>query len=259
MEKFEKEGRWWLPSNPKDFLPGKLSFDPNIGGTLELIGKFDTGYFDGGHRLFDKVELFHDTVRGTAFTLCRCRAETNSTRNWIDFSVSQYSVEFIYEGYHFRRTEDIRFGEVSLGYTYLDDWVGDDNLDNEVNEVGHRSELLKPFEVPSADCKIFLRHEHRVDRLTRTFAEVADVSRITMVSPKKKPYSEYRQLIDLHIPTFLSLATLNSNFPLDIKGRVEDNVGPIGVYYKMPAYGEKSQSLGWWHMLFTFDNVKDNL
>jgi hypothetical protein len=39
MESFEVQGLWWLPEHDDNKVPGALSWDPNSGGTLRLVGQ----------------------------------------------------------------------------------------------------------------------------------------------------------------------------------------------------------------------------
>lgn len=40
FESFELRGQWWDPARPETKVPGKLSWDPHEGGTLELASRF---------------------------------------------------------------------------------------------------------------------------------------------------------------------------------------------------------------------------
>ena len=259
MKKFEKEGRWWLPHDRDNDLPGLLSFDPQNGGMLETIGRFKTDHLFGQHQLLEEVELIHGSVRGSAYTLVRCQTIDYGDTYSPDFQGLRYSVKYIYAGHHFKRCEDIQFRKLIFGYTYLDNWVGIDGLEGGISDHGYRTDLTELFDLPTYQMQIKVQYQQRVDRKSRTEAKVQDVARIVLVSDEKRPFPDYDQLINFHLANFLSLATLRMNFPLDIKGRVEDNIGLIGIYYQIPSFLERMRPRYWRPILFGFEVVKNSL
>ena len=46
LEEFVSLGKWWLPNKPEVVVPGKLSFSPESGATLELIGSLYSSQFE---------------------------------------------------------------------------------------------------------------------------------------------------------------------------------------------------------------------
>lgn len=259
MEKFEKEGKWWLPHDRGNDLPGLLTFDPQNGGMLETIGRFKTDSFSGHHELLEKVELIHGSVRGSAFTLVGCQTKDYGDTYSPDYETLRYSVEYIYAGHHFMRYEDIQFRKLILGYTYLDNWAGIDGLQGGMSDHGYRTDLTGLFDIPTVQMRIKVQHQRMVDRWTRTEAKVRDVARIVLESDEKRPFLDFDELINFHIPNFLTLATLRMNFPRDIKGRVADNIGLIGVFFQIPSFTEETQPAYWTPILVHFDSVKHKL
>jgi len=59
MTHFEKQGYWWLPENPTLRVPGTLTFDPETGGKLSLLGSFEQSERRTSIKIRQRVQTFN--------------------------------------------------------------------------------------------------------------------------------------------------------------------------------------------------------
>ncbi len=275
MESFEHMGYWWLPQEPNEpiskvpetAIPGKLSFDPSTGGVLELLGNLDT---ENPYAFDWKIyEIIHGFAKGSnvCVTLQGCRVTSISHRPYI-FTETKLIVDCIYRGhkYWFDSVEDIVFENLSVDYTYLNDWMFQKNI--EIDYSYNDQEGLKSYsaiyvepesiEIPLDSEKITIWPKFGGN------SSIAEVSikneyRISVTPKKPIQFEKYLELINFHLPNFLTLATGQSNFPLNVSGLVSEDRGGMNIFYKTLAYTDNTREISQWPMLFSFDDVKEDL
>lgn len=110
MEGFKYEGIWWPSDNPEKRVCGILIYIPNQKTSLYLIGIMDEPKIIQGFSSY-----------GKKITLYKCHqiAEHDS---YPGFATSEYTPEIILIGDHF--SEVLSFTEISINYSYLDQWLG---------------------------------------------------------------------------------------------------------------------------------------
>ena len=169
MDKFEYEGIWWLPDKPEKQISGTLRFTPNEGAILELIGSFkDT-------KDILKPEIILGISNGKKITLHKC-FETFGTKSNVSFPgllTSSFYANEIFVGAHFQKSEDIKFRELSIRYSYLDEWV---NISGFNIQYPDEKEIVIKYKEPEPiqtsigeDCKIFI--EIQVTRPTHSIVQ----------------------------------------------------------------------------------------
>lgn len=256
MERFEHIGDWWLPEAPENIVNGKLFFDPATGGTLELYRTFE-GIL--GPKQIDIIQGETDegsvTLRGCFFS---------------SFSAQETAmrVQYIYKGYLFESIDDIKFKNISVTYTHLDEWFAHclfdypddailrfDNISHSPFEAFdtllHNSTVLRFDFVPFAELhatRISFQYEARIT-----------------IEPKE-PFSwfnrsndGYLRLVNFHLPNFLILATGYVNYPFNVSGTVADSESPISIYYRTLSHLHNPPTVWGPSMFFTLQDVKDNL
>ena len=275
MESFEHMGYWWLPGEPNEpiseipetAIPGKLSFDPATGGVLELLGNLDTedSY---GMNLWKKFEIIQGFVSGSekCVTLQGCYVTSTSLGSFI--SETRLIVNYIFTGYRywFDSVEDIVFEKLSVGYTYLNDWMFQKNFDYDMRHTDYKRMMdfsisyttPEPIEIPLDNATIELWAAPSTSS-SITEISLTDKYRITITPREPKRFFEYLKYIKFHLPNFLTLATGHTNFPLNVSGLVSEDRGGMSIHYKITGYTEKTERLTPWPMLFTFNDVKEDL
>ena len=263
MESFEHQGVWWLPEAPKKTYHGTLSFDPVNGGLLELA-------LYGPHEFFgkdesSKIDIIHGLVQGSGFTLrgCHFRSGSHNTRG---FDEIKMLVDYIYEGRHFDKIEDIMFEELSASYTHLNNWMSDYSFNifklergESIHDVNVSYNPFAPFSISLNDNLDIRFHYHNTGSSSITGVSLENEARITMTPKEKLHFNEYYPFLDFHLPTFLTLATGQTNYPFSITGKVSDNHRPVSIYYKILGYVDNPRSISYMKMLFSFKDVEENL
>ncbi|BAY11527.1 ApeA N-terminal domain 1-containing protein [Calothrix sp. NIES-2098] len=152
IEEFVILGKWWLPSNPAIVVPGKLSFSPESGAELELIGSFYNSEFQeiGQARDFitsDAENSFWDSTlleRGVVvefikpqetiilgllenneeITLYNCSGRIKKFEFFKGRAIVIFNVRYIFKKIHFQEEESIKLKSISVEYAYLREWIG---------------------------------------------------------------------------------------------------------------------------------------
>ena len=256
MKTFEHEGDWWLSDRFEDKVPGKLSFNPTTGGTLELRieGRYLHTGFDNG-----VYPIILGVVNATEFSLINCMIIDGYRRQTRNFSAWNrvFAIETIFEGHHFESIDDIAFEYMNASYTYLDAWMDQRNF-----RFGY-------------GCARYVQPEPttiQLDNTTVSFcAGISEIGSRAEVSMKEHGwvnftpnqelhFNEYRLLMDIQLPNFLTLATGMSNYPSNVRTAVtkDDMPKEVSISYRVPGYVEKPPPTITEFMLFTFEHVRNN-
>ena len=272
MESFEHMGDWWLPNddtNAKE-ISGKLSFNPESGGLLELMGDFADPWSESAATHF---EIIHGAVlvekRGKYLvTLRDC---------YVNFSdgvgarrKTNLQVNYIYWTSHFwfNNADDIQFEKIVVDYTYLNDWMPQNNFTSNLERHDKKHMFIKyvrynsgePLEIQLDNAKIEIESALRSEE-GPTEVSLKQLSRFNITPREKLHFDEYLQIIDFHLPGFLTFATGHANYPLSVEGQLSGDLGVIRIhiYYGIPGYKNKKRALGRRELLFSFRDVQDEL
>jgi len=153
MEEFVSLGEWWLPNNPEVVVAGKLSFSPNSGAKLELIGSFynwpfqDTGKvkdlsLENNNLLsedsritqenitFDYIKPEETIILGRLqnneeITLYKCSGSMSSV-GLVEIEKANFlfKATYIFRKIHFKTEQNIKFNSISVRYPNLEEWIG---------------------------------------------------------------------------------------------------------------------------------------
>jgi hypothetical protein len=121
MQRFEYDGIWWLPDKSDLKVSGTLTFSPDEGATLDLIGSFrDQLDFK---KLSQPDIILGISANGKRITLNRCIETSSSASYPVGFQTSRFLAQMIFVGAHFQRLADIKFRNISIHYAHLDAWT----------------------------------------------------------------------------------------------------------------------------------------
>ena len=126
MKPFERMGEWWLPENPDRRVSGVLTYGPEDGFSLKLIGSFkDSREWTKPDSSGRSVPvILGNTTEGRHFTLCECiNTGTNIRQSSVIAVETSFAATFAVEGWHFPRVEDILCDRLGINYWYLDEWA----------------------------------------------------------------------------------------------------------------------------------------
>ena len=275
MESFEHMGDWWLPEAPENKISGKLSFDPATGMSLELLGHIYQllGHLEGEELTEylnrNEIDIIQGVTEKSFVTLQGCNF-TGSHDNFVGLDKTTIEARYVFRGHLFDSINDIKFENISLSYTHLDQWFAHRFFE-------HQRDGDYTFKFDNLSCVPFEPVETLLGKnLVLRFdfvpnGELSDIeislkygARIT-IQPKEpsswfnQSDDGYRRLINFHLPNFLILATGYVNYPFNISGTVADSESPVSIHYPTLAHLHKPPKVGWPSMFFTFSDAKDNL
>ena len=251
MDKFEYEGIWWLPDKPEKQVSGTLRFTPNEGAILDLIGSFkDTKEIN---KMLELEIILGISSNGKNITLHKC-FETKSNVSVPRLLTSSFYANEVFVGAHFQKSEDIKFRELSICYSYLDEWV---NISGFNIQYPDKREVVIKYKQPEPiqasigeDCKMFIDFQVTI---VQKEASIKQRTYIRIEPSVEKSLEEYWNIMR-NIQNFLSLGVTEPVYPLTITGITEANNSPVEIYYHSPEISKVPKTLC---MLFTFKDISD--
>lgn len=276
IDEFELKGSWWLPEKPEEKISGFIRFVPSQGAILDLIGTFkEIQERDNRIKETLKSELILGiSLDGKKITLHKC-FETNTTINTSynsnqieskNFKTS-FLAERIFLGAHFERKEDIKFKELSVQYSYLDQWVNVSGFDFENHE---NNEFIIKYKEPESiqavidsDVKIFIDFPY-------SFSSSFPCPTIIQETWIRIEPSEEKSIYDLfkimyQIQNFLSLGLAELVYPKAIEGKTKMNrrmvenichYPPVRIFNLNNGVRESKRILPF-QMFFSFEDIHD--
>jgi ApeA N-terminal domain 1 len=261
IEPFTCKGHWWLPEKPDERVAGILTYVPQEGGNLELLGSFARAEADftgfGPEIILGESDLglvtLHDCIL-TRLTL----GSTNS---------SSLRIRNVLLGYHFTSENHIRFEKLYVRYSSLDEWINRSGFDKKVLvESVHPpwDKVIVDYELPPAikialgtDCEMSLEFRPTLPTLTYVLKEAC----ILQETYVKLAFANQRSLRDcygtlFHLRNFLTLAISVPIYPLKLFGYVQGCREPIQIFFEQPDMEEKLVPILPFKMLFKFDDVE---
>ena len=168
LEEFVSLGKWWLPNKPEVVVPGKLSFSPESGATLELIGSFYSSQLkeigqvkissiEGESNLTSGVRL--DFIKpeeiiilglldnNEKITLYRCSGQVKSFEFTKLTASLSFNVEYVFRKIHFEYEQDIKLKSISVQYSHLEKWVGKSGIEVFVSQ--EENKIWMSYQPPS--------------------------------------------------------------------------------------------------------------
>lgn len=168
LEEFVSLGKWWLPNKPEVVVPGKLSFSPESGATLELIGSFYSSQLkeigqvkissiEGESNLTSGVRL--DFIKpeeiiilglldnNEKITLYRCSVQVKSFEFTKLTASLSFNVEYVFRKIHFEYEQDIKLKSISVQYSHLEKWVGKSGIEVFVSQ--EENKIWMSYQPPS--------------------------------------------------------------------------------------------------------------
>jgi len=268
MEEFEYKGIWWLPDNPEKQISGTLTFTPSEGAVLDLIGSFED--IKDMNKMLEPEIILGTTSNGKNITLHKC-FETKSSVSLPGFQISSFYANVIFIGAHFQKSEDIKFKNISVHYSHLDEWTNISGFD--IQYLPEREVAVK-YKVPESikasinddyNIHIIFRAEYPVRSTVQKEANIKQITYIKIEASQEKILEEYWKTM-YQIQNFLSLGVMSPVYPLTIEGTTEVNktiiesktyYPPVKIVYRLGDVRIVSKTLLPFDMLFTFRDISD--
>jgi hypothetical protein len=264
MESFDFKGFWWLPNNPSEKLAGICSFTPFQGGELEIIGDFngltESNFAD------QPFIILGNTLKGD-ITLYDCFLKKKRKKENIHglVEVSLYYINLIFLDNHFSSDFDVKFNEISIHYSFTNEWVNTKTFDFIHSEDGKQHIIHKPseqLEQASIDTNYSLSIGIGYDKSVNLFEKIIIDRKvfITITASEERHYKDYIKIMT-YTRNFLTLAITKPVFPLIMNGFISKD----GVISVVRILGKLSSSandilaskLSCHEMFFTFHDISD--
>jgi len=121
FENVSHSGVWWVPQEPDKKVSGILNFKPAERITLNLIGSLaEIEYF--GNKMNEIPIILGITDTSKNITLYKNYGIESSISS-VGIISSTYEVEYVLLGKHFDSADSIKFSEIHVNYTNLEEWM----------------------------------------------------------------------------------------------------------------------------------------
>jgi hypothetical protein len=271
IERLDSAGYWHLPDNPDCQLPGTLTFTPEDGPRLELLGDYEDPGGTLRADLPDQRVILGRTSDGMLITLCH-NSLVDRKQSLPGMTMTTYHPQTIVIGLHFNDPDDIRVRCLDVRYTYLDRWLGISggvaqyNLDEQRVTIDYSKP--RPIELAKHDClTVFARFSctfpspGAIEQVT-----VSQQAWLTLESDQPRPYGE---LLETHwlVNTFLSFAVGKHAYPIAIEARLPalemtgggaDDELTLKILYQQSQHPPEPKRLHSWEMLLPFGHARED-
>jgi hypothetical protein len=269
-KKKEFKGVWFFPSVKDKEVKGTLSFNPEQGATLKLLGRFsDHPMETESQEIIQGIVDYDDTE----ITLYKCILRFPSENNLF------YSVTCIFEGVHIDSACDLKFQEIASEIFNLEEWLGVSGFRNYFETLKKINEeevgvIYKLPETINFQINDNLQGQFQFNIYPSSWTpfqkEVILKQRAKIVISSKMEY-EFSTLLDylINFQNFIILALYKSTYPNSITlysdnfmetdyGDKKQKRKTIKLYYKIPNWVESKKPKESLLMLFCYEGIKDN-
>lgn len=129
LETIKELGNWWIPESPDQKLTGTVTFNPQEGISLDLVGSFEASR--DAHNGAEYSVIYGLTSKSGPVTLSKCHNggwSSHHTPHGGEFVTTKYHADRIFRGMHFPDPERLTLDQVHLSFTHLHAWIGQHRL-----------------------------------------------------------------------------------------------------------------------------------
>lgn len=260
IEEFVSLGKWWLPDKPEVVVPGKLSFLPNSGAKLELIGSFYDSQFQEIGRAkdlfpidiqipFEGAEITESSIaldfiqpeetiilglleNNEEVTLYKCFGQIKNFEFVKGRPNLFFQATYIFRKIHFKAEQEIKFKSVSARYSHLEEWVGKSGV--QAIWAGDENKIWisyqPPVSIPLAEIEglelsitfsqIYVNPFDIYFGATYYKGNVEQKTFLTLQNPQERSIDQCVELI-VNFRDFLSFAMSKSSSMTSVTGNVD--------------------------------------
>ncbi len=270
-EKFSYKGLFWLPENPDDQVSGTLSFSPEDGITLELIGLLGSDRNSG--KFFETKIINGFSTNGKKLSLFKCY-ESNRSASYPGIETSILQASYLFVGANFINEDEICFNKIAVKLKNLDTWLGISGFDIQYNQdelstnIYYKLPQSIEFKINSSFNAKFNFISSNPSRSVFTKKAAIEQSVQLILEPQDKIDYHFKELLkQVHIfQMFVTLSTYTASFPLEIifnspkyylefdAKKIPEN---IQLYYAT-SIKPKDKEIIHWDMLFSYRDIENN-
>jgi len=264
-EAVEYRGFWWSPDNADEQMPGQLSINSSNDAILEL--QVNLSKHKVRHQEF--MPLLLGMSGNDEITLHNCRL-VNTRVNSSGLRTYTLNAQTVFIGIHFCKEEEIRFKEISIRYSNLDEWVGRRDLKVKPSCGGKATIQFEPSQVTEIEVNGYLIAVNIRFSLSEVATQVNVIQKawIDISSEQEKNLDDYYSLL-YHIRTFLSLSMGASIGTVEMNGKKEANkitfsngkerYIPIQIRYYISEWETAIKTIYQHQMLFALPDIQNQL
>lgn len=253
LNSFKYKGVWWLPSNIEKKIMGTLYFKPKESILLDL-----NGLIDPTEEAFYPL-ILGETSDGKKVTLYK-NLIVNRSHSYPGYPVEKCQSQICFEGYHYTNIDEVKFNEIRINYTGLEEWMAKRHFSHtrvEEEGVAYRVSKFKMpevIEVRTDNVDLDISYSYS----TSSGSYLEDVQKTNAwISIKFDEKAELKEIFDKlqKICDFISLGIgdrINLR-KLEAKADyLEDEYNIIKIYYMTYINEEKKH-----HPFFMIYNYRD--
>lgn len=229
LEIFECDGIWWLPQSPDKKFYGFLKSENNR-YILELKGIFNNDYFP---RETNENIILGETIDRKLITLYQSNIKFYNNQQ------SQYSVNYIFVGYHFEKEKNIKVESISISFNNLYRWISINAFKRKVKD--DETFILKYKPMKEIKCKIdsfdlCLRNDLNYSETWHGKYSLNVKTKMELLFQKLKPLNFVLTNVIDNIINFFHIILRDSVHPISINGQItdKDKSIPISIHYATP-------------------------
>jgi hypothetical protein len=258
------KGEWSLPGNSEKYS-GILTFNPNTGAELEIIGRFRY------YLTPSSIDVIHGKTTSGWITLFDTRHHTGHTSHVTNTNVTIYKPSMIFEGHRFESKDVPSFRSVNFSLFNLLEWLDQKHIQENRNKVKYSLEFSNP---DSLNFKCYDGCNGKIETILNGKylnelykIEISQESKITLQYDTPKHYTDI--LNDIFVMVrFLTLCTYEQSYPLNIEFYdddltdefIQDYLGksvckPIKCIYQNSFYKPTYQTRKWHQHLLRYELI----
>jgi hypothetical protein len=213
-----EKGFWWLPDDPDNKLSGTITYGPQSGMELDLVGSLRGG--ENPARPSSSFVVWGETVRSVPITLFHA-FETNIHTHRPGLPTSKIETYQGVVGGHYRNLDDVRIHTLEIDFDYLTAWAGQTGLIQTFDEKTKNSQITIE---PPPKINLGKADDVQVDIVpvisqSHSSGEIVlrEHSEFQLRTDSPKPYSHFES-VAAKLRTFLTFAAGESAYPIRVKG-----------------------------------------
>lgn len=267
IDGFEYIGQWWLPNEPENKISGTLKYNHKDGAVLELIGSFENR--KDRYENTKPLVILGTSSDGKDISLHGCFL-FSSQGIYQGFTICSYFADMVFVGTHFHNTEDIKFKNMNVRFSYFAEWV---DISGFTFSHSKDEDVIIKYKRPD-DIRVDIGSNFSIAITTivkgpaftriqkKANVEQQWIARIE--TAQGAAYETFSSVIQ-HLQNFLCLAVREPVHILNIEGEIDANktsdinyYPSVGIFYKSPYISDASESSLGWDMLFTYQDIRDD-
>lgn len=259
QEDFSIKGYWWLPGDPSSRLQGTLQYKPNQRIILETLGFF--GDLSSINTPTQYEIILGVNLNNKPITLVKCNQIGNSLR-FPGFQEGKYSAHLLIIGEHFLSQDVILFKETYAHLAYLDEWIDIYGFNIGFNpekprefSIGYRlpTEIVTHIN-EKCSISIYFRCDFQIPLIVKKEIHPSQKALLRVKYSELRPLEEFIRINRL-FQDFLTLATGERSFPLEIYGINAEDGEKIDIFYGPISKIDTPRELMPQEMIFTFPEI----